>query len=755
MNNLNEPNESSESNDMENPGQFVAAFFMCVKAGDPSSRHRDDKYIRETRMSPAGRHLGFINWQYLGPDVPSFITVLYQSPGSSDFNVQLMAMPMSGYHDYTGALAEQIWEEVDGMRRKTTRHLWGMFPGRSRSGLSFNVDMNGNRVDIGLRGRNGERAVASSNGPGEHQSALWKFNGDERKLDITMTKLGPFDYTLNIPNKEEILSGDEHADADFLNIKFYDMNLRGSNLPRANFSKASLVNTKFDLGVLTGCNFSWEHDSYPMEALMKKVSFTRADLSDARFDKRPLEDCNFDKAILVNTSFKRTYFRNVSIKGADLAKTDFSEVDFNGIVMDGTEKLGRTAATGTIFRKATIPYSMIGKDWQYLDLSETRFTGTIGAAKLQATGVKLVGTQLPGVNFAEAVFINADLSGANLTGADLTGADFTGANLTGTILTDAKLNNAIFTRTTLASTVLNNADLTGARFTEPPLFGRTVDNRTRLQRATVPLSFLGANWSFLDLTKANLLNKEQLPKDLNAAYVILDEVNLNGADLTGANLDHAQLKGTQLPNSILTGAKMNNGILIGTIFTNSYMWQAEMQNADITNAEFSGAELWGSKANLTGATAVNVSFNHAYLANMDFSNIKDKAFQGCNFADACLVNAKFMNTVLGTFNGKQTSLANTCLQGAQFEGANLTEVNLTNAAIATAEGTFEATIKSKTSVQRLTFDPTGIPSATTSPRTVCPSGESGPCNAQKWTPKSPSPRPNSWSYKGFQKKIEE
>jgi uncharacterized protein YjbI with pentapeptide repeats len=753
MNDLNEPNESSELNDMDNPGQFVAAFFMVVKAGDPSSRHRDDKYVRETRMSPAGRHLGFINWQYLGPDVPSFITVLYQNPGSSDFNVQLMAMPIAGYRDYTGALAEQIWEEVDSMRRRTVRHLWGIFPGRTRSGMAFTVDMNGNRIDIALRGRNGERAIGSSNGAGEHQSALWKFNNDERKLDITMTRLGPFDYTLNIPSKEEILSGDEHGDADFLNIRFCDMNLRGTNLPRANFSRASLVNTKFDLGLLPGCNFSWESDSYPMETIMKKVSFTRADLTDARFNKRPLEDCNFDKAILVNTSFKNAYFRNVSFKGADLAKTDFSEVDFNGIVMDGTEKLGRTAATGTIFRKATIPYSMIGKDWQYLDLSETRFTGTIGAGKLQATGVKLVGTQLLGANFAEAVFVNANLSGANLTGADLTGADFTGANLTGTILTDAKLNNAIFTRTTLASAVLNNADLTGARFSDPPLFGRTVDNRTRLQRATVPLSFLGANWSFLDLTRANLLNKEQLPKDLNAAYVILDEVNLNAADLAGANLDHAQLKGTQLPNSNLTGAKLNNGILIGTIFTNAYMWQAEMQNADITNADFSGAELWGSKANLTGATAVNVSFNHAYLANMDFSNIKDKAFQGCNFADACLVNAKFNNTVLGLFNGKPTSLVNSCLQGTRFEGANLTEANLTNAAIATVEGSFEATIKSKTGVQRLSFDPTTIPSTSTSPRTVCPSGESGPCSAQKWAPKTP--RPNAWNYKGFQKKIED
>lgn len=753
MNDLNEPNENSESNDMENPGQFVAAFFMVVKAGDPSSRHRDDKYVRETRISPAGRHLGFINWQYLGPDVPSFITVLYQSPGSSDFNVQLMAMPIEGYRDYTGALAEQIWDEMDSLRRRTTRHLWGIFPGRSRSGMAFTVNMNGNRIDIALRGRNGEPAIGSSNGPGEHQSALWKFNGDERKLDITMTKLGPFDYTLNIPTKEEILSGDEHADADFLNITFCDMNLRGTNLPRANFSRASLVNTKFDLGVLSGCNFSWDRDSYPMEAVMRKVSFTRADLTDARFDKRPLEDCNFDKAILVNTSFKRAYFRNVSIKGADLAKTDFSEVDFNGIVMDGTEKLGRTAATGTIFRKAIIPYAMIGKDWQYLDLSETRFTGTIGTGKLQATGVKLIGTQFPNANFAEAVFVNADLSGANLTGADLTGADFTGANLTGTILTNAKLNNAIFTRTTLASTILNNADLTGARFSEAPLFGRTVDNRTRLQSATVPLSFLGANWSFLDLTRANLLNKEQLPKDLNAAYVILDEVNLNGADLSGANLDHAQLKGTQLPNSNLTGAKMNNGILIGTVFTNAYMWQAEMQNSDITNADFSGAELWGSKANLTGATAVNVSFNHAYLANMDFSNIKDKAFQGCNFADACLVNAKFNNTVLGPFNSKPTSLANSCLQGTRFEGANLTEVNLTNAAISTEEGSFEATIKSKASVQRLTFDPTAIPSTTTSPRTVCPSGESGPCSAQKWVAKNA--RANSWSYRGFQKKLEE
>lgn len=361
MNDLNESNEkieSIESNDMDNPGQFVAAFFMCVKAGDPSSRHRDDKYIREARFpSPVRfRHLGFINWQHHGPDDPSFITVLYQNPGSSDFNVQLMAMPFEGYREYTGALVEQIWEEEDPyMRRRTARHLWNITPGRIGSWAQFSVEMRGNRIDMALLGRNGERAVASSNGPGEHQSALWKFNGDERKLDVIMTKLGPWDFTLNIPSKEEIISGDEHADADFMSIRFYNMNLRGCNIPRANFTRASLVGTKFDLGTMTGCNFAQQQDSFPIEIVMTDVSFNRTDLTDARFDKRPMENCKFERAILFNTSFRSTYFRNTSFKGADMSKTDFTEVDFNGILLDGTEKLGRTATTGTVFRQATIP----------------------------------------------------------------------------------------------------------------------------------------------------------------------------------------------------------------------------------------------------------------------------------------------------------------------------------------------------------------------------------------------------------------
>ena len=757
-------NELINANDRDNPGVYVAAFFMVIKAGDPNIRHGDDRYVREAENSPAGsrQHLGFINCQNFGPNVPTYVTVLYQRPGSSQFNVQLIPVGEEN-RGRSGTLGEYIWEERTTPTSRTTRHLWALSREQGLSGRPFFVTMDGNRIEISMIEQNGNPAIVSSNGPGWHQSALWKFNNNEQAIkNITMTQLGPVwgaqhDYKINIPTREQILSGNEYRNADFLDIQFNGVALRGCNLPNAKFSRSMLVNVKFDLSLLQGSNFSLNDSWAPFDLTMRDVSFIKADLSSAKFELRPIENCKFDNAILNGTSFKKAYFRNTSFKGADFSKTDFSEVDFNGIVLDGTEVWGHTAATGTIFSKATIPYSMIRKDWAYLDLSETKFTGTILPGTLQATGVKLIGTQLPGANFVDAVFINADLSRANLAGANLTGANFTGANLTGTILTGATLTNAIFTRTTLASAILNKANLTGANFTEAPIFGRTVDSRTRLQEATIPLSFLGTNWSYLDLTKANLLNKDQLPQNLNAAYVILDDVNLHDANLSKAVLNYAQLKNTQLPNANLADVQMNNAVLIGTIFTNADMKQAKMENADITNADFSGAELWGGLATLKGATAVNVSFNHAYLANMDFSDIKGKAMQGCNFANACLVNAKFGGTVLGSYSGKVTSLANAYLQGANFDNADLKTVNLTGASIASVNGKLEATIRSRkdTSIPTvpLTFTPTVIPGGTTSAGTVCPSGDSGPCANQKWTPRNP--RPDTWSFRAIRREEEE
>lgn len=741
---LNNPNDN-------NRGQYIAAFFPIIKAGDPSTPHRDDKYLRPARRSNIRDQVGFINSQMMGPGEPLYFIVLYQKPGVSDFSIQLM--PHDSRHGPARSLFVTTFDQQDprDYRKRITRHVWVAAWNEGPGGEQYFVNIEGNKLEFALRNGLSLCVASSFYGQGEEGTAAWRFNEDESRLNLTITNVEPYDCKLiNIPTKDQILSGVKFSDIDFKSIEFNSMNLRGCTLHSANFSKAKVVNTNFDFSELPNCNFASNNGEYRQSQSLVGCSFVRADLTGARFEEILLEGCKFSNANLTGTSFQKSFLGNgTSFTGANLTRTDFSEVDFTHVAFDGT--LNRSNGNGTILRNAKIPYSLIGNNWQYLNLSGATFAGNFPGGKIEAKGVSLIGSQLSGFNFTGADFTDAKLAGAKLIGANLSNAILTGADLTGADLTDAILTGANFSGTILASTILNKANLTGVIFPEAPKFGRTAETRTRMHETIVHISFLGTDWSYLDLTGIKFTTTDAPPKPLTASYVILDNVNFHHADLEGANFEFAQLKKVQFPSANLRNAKMSSAILIGGTFTNANMWGVNLTNADITSAKLEGVDLFN--ASVKGATAVNTWFNDAYLANMDFSDIKGKALQGCNFSYACLVNAKFNNTRLGAFGDQNTSFANASLHGAQFVGADLKGVNLTDAFIASEEGTLKATIRAMTGEQTLIYDPTKIDAQATNSETTCPNGTSGPCKVSQM--KSTKPNTNTWTHKKTLMETEE
>jgi uncharacterized protein YjbI with pentapeptide repeats len=750
MDSIEEVIELTDSND-DNPGHYIAAFFPIVKAGNPDTPHRDDKYLRMARRSRVRDQVGFINSQMYGPGEPLFFVVLYQKPGTSDFAIRLM--PMDSNHGPARSLSMERFDEQDprDYRKRITRNVWTLshYDGMGRD--RYIVNMDGKKLELAFRNDTSLCVASTFYSQGEEGTAAWKFNDGEERLNLTITNVEPYDCkAIVIPTKEQMLSNTEFGNVNFMSIEFNSMNLKGCNLPGSNFSKARVINMNFDLSKLQNSIFSSDNGEYRPDNRLFSCSYVGANLTGAKFEGTGLDTCKFDQADLTDASFKKSYIINTSFTGANLTRTSFSEIDLNQLSQLATLTLVRSVGNGTIFSKATIPYSFIGNNWQYLDLSEAKFTGTFPSGKIEAKGVMLKGSKLSGFNFTGADFTNAKLNGADLSGTNLTNANLTGADLTGANLTGATLTGAIFSGTILASTILNKANLTGATFTETPKFGRTVETRTRMQETIVHISFLQKDWSYLDLTSIKFTTTDAPPKPLKADYVILDNVNFHHADLEGANFEFAQLKKVQFSSAVLKNAKMMSAVLIGGTFTNANMWGTNLTNADLTSAKFEGVDLFN--ASVKGATVVNTWFNDAYLAAMDFSDIKGKALQGCNFSYACLVNAKFNNTRIGAFGDQNSSFANASLHGAQFEGADLKGVNLTDAFIVAQEGVLKATIRAMDSEQSLMYDPTKIQAKATDSQTICPNGTSGPCTVPQM--KSSKTFTNTWAHKKTVKEME-
>ena len=146
--------------------------------------------------------------------------------------------------------------------------------------------------------------------------------------------------------------------------------------------------------------------------------------------------------------------------------------------------------------------------------------------------INLAGAFLVRADLAGADLTDVDLNGANLTEADLTGAHLAGVNLTGTHLAGADLDR----RAKLVGAKLGRKNLPEAIKDDPRLDEviEPIRNNTKLDEIFLD----GA-----DLTKADLARAFLINADLTG--VSLEGSNLAGADLLGANLSGASLNGVK------------------------------------------------------------------------------------------------------------------------------------------------------------------------------------------------------------------
>jgi uncharacterized protein YjbI with pentapeptide repeats len=208
-----------------------------------------------------------------------------------------------------------------------------------------------------------------------------------------------------------------------------------------------------------------------IDAKLRKVDFTAANLKGAAFDRADLREAKFECAA-----------GKPRVKGQSAGKDEAEKVC--------TQLEGATLAyarlNGAILDEADLVDAA---------LSEARLQGA-SLNRTQLQGANLQGAWLQGANINDghlqgANLENAHLQGATLDGAELLGAELKRAQLDGAILDRAQLDGASLFGARLTGATLYLANLRGAQLSGADLRGSQFDS-TQLQGADLRTTHLEA-----------------------------------------------------------------------------------------------------------------------------------------------------------------------------------------------------------------------------------------------------------------------
>ena len=187
-------------------------------------------------------------------------------------------------------------------------------------------------------------------------------------------------------------------------IADFKLDLRGADLPTAQFLDADLSNALFYNSNLSGANFA------------------NTDLTDCFLIYSDLSRAQF-----YNVNFTRTGLRSANLSGTLLQDADLSRRNLHNVNLSGTNLL-RTNLSGAIVQDAKASGALL----EGANLSGTSFLRT------DLSGARLAMAEMSG-----AQFLDADLTSADIAGANLSGVEFSiGGLQTAKGLTQAQLDDA-------------------------------------------------------------------------------------------------------------------------------------------------------------------------------------------------------------------------------------------------------------------------------------------------------------------------
>lgn len=227
-----------------------------------------------------------------------------------------------------------------------------------------------------------------------------KNGADLNRLDLTGVKFRFMD-----------LSGYSFRDVSLSNMSFV-----GTNLERVNFGFNDLVNVCFLSTNLDYVNFG--------SKLLQDVFFHYVDLKKAYFYDCQLTGVTFAGADLSEVIFC-AQFKDVTISGTNLDKTNFVESVFDGVSFRSVKNLesAKFSPNYQIFGERVVIGDGVDYTSQHLSFVGAKFDGG-----------SLVRANLSGKSFRDAYLRKVDFSFADLRGADFTGADLHWAKFDGALV---------------------------------------------------------------------------------------------------------------------------------------------------------------------------------------------------------------------------------------------------------------------------------------------------------------------------------
>ena len=409
------------------------------------------------------------------------------------------------------------------------------------------------------------------------------------------------------------------------------------SLKRAHLNYAILVGAVFDEANLTGAQLfqpKW-NDVKAVGAILDEAAFTAATLT---------------PAFMPRASLKKTFFVNSTINGGDFSNCDLTSVGSDPTVVS-------TQSQPVLFNGAKLNFSLIGHNWEWMDLRNAtvyRLPEPLSSSttQLKATGAKLSGLNqgsLKGVTLEHAVLDYSLLDGLDLSGADLTGASLIDASLHGATLTNTKLPGANLSGSQLGKlghlfTLPSSAQAAHAGQVSvlAPFFkqnGITLSSNATIQTLATnrvwQLNDAGNHVAYTIRLQTQSGNRQVLTVYAPVLPASLVNAYLPNATLTGANLYGAPANGIQFygSNARIDGSAILEG--------------AQLNNSNLCNLNLTQAELLG--ANLSGSYLFNAKFNKANLTPSPVfgaANLSDANLQGADFTDAQLYGANLSNAAV-------------------------------------------------------------------------------------------------------------
>ena len=171
---------------------------------------------------------------------------------------------------------------------------------------------------------------------------------------------------------------------------------------------------------------------------LERIADFKLDLRGADLPTAQFLDADLSNAMFHNSNLSGANFANTDLTGSFLIYSDLSQAQFHKVTFTGT-RLGSANLSGALLQDADLS----GKNFYNVNLSGANLhRANLSGAIFQ--DAKASGALLERANLSGASFLSADLSGARLAMAAMSGAQFLDADLTSADIAGANLSGVNF-----------------------------------------------------------------------------------------------------------------------------------------------------------------------------------------------------------------------------------------------------------------------------------------------------------------------